>query len=82
MPSAVSGRQWPAESPTKKIPSSVPGRELVWDPVALVADGGPLEVVGKQDGGVLDVEARVEGADPDPLLVRAPGSASRTRPGT
>ena len=28
MPSAVSGRQWPAESPTKKMPSSVAGRSL------------------------------------------------------
>ena len=26
MPSAVSGRQWPAESPTKKMPSSVAAR--------------------------------------------------------
>src|SRR6476619_5333635 len=57
-----------------------PGPELVGNPVALITHGRPLQVVGKKDGGVLDVEARVEGADPDPLLVagwKAPAVAGR-----
>src|SRR5262249_1046910 len=43
--------------------------ELVGDPVALIANRGAVQVIGQQHGGVLDVEARVEGADADPLLV-------------
>ena len=69
MPSAVSGRQWPAESPTKKMPSSVAGAQLVGDPVALVAHRVALEVLGQLHRGVLHVEARVEGADADAQLV-------------
>jgi hypothetical protein len=41
----------------------------VRDPVALVADRLPLEVLGQEHGGVLDVEARVEGAHADAKLV-------------
>ena len=80
MPSAVSGRQCPAESPAKKMPSLGRGAQLVGDPVALVADRLALEVLGEQYGRVLDVEARVEGADADPdLLVgrEAPAVAGR-----
>ena len=62
MPSAVSGRQWPAESPAKKTPSSARVAQLVRDPVALVADGVALEALGQLDGRLLDVEARVERA--------------------
>ena len=69
MPSAVSGRQCPAESPTKKMPSSAGVAQPVRDPVALVADRIALEVLGQQHRGVLDVEARVEGADADAQLL-------------
>ena len=41
MPSAVSGRQCPAESPTKNTPSSVAAPQLVGDPVALEARPRP-----------------------------------------
>jgi hypothetical protein len=54
--------------------------ELVRDPVALVANRRSLEVVGEQDGGVLDVEARIERAHADPLLIargEAPAVAGR-----
>ena len=43
--------------------------QLVGDPVALVLVRLLAEVLGEQHGRVLDVEARVEGADPDPQLV-------------
>ena len=61
---------------------AVAGRlaQLVRDPVALVADGVPRQVLGEQHGGVLDVEARVEGTDPDAHLVggrEAPAVARR-----
>ena len=69
MPSAVSGRQWPAESPQKKTPVLGAAAELVGDPVALVAHRVALEVVGEEDGRVLHVEARVERADADPRLL-------------
>ena len=69
MPSAVSGRQWPAESPAKKTPPSVAAAQLVRDPVALVAGRLLAEVLGQQHGGLLDVEAGVERADADPHLV-------------
>ena len=69
MPSAVSGRQWPAESPQKKTPVLGAAPELVRDPVALVADRVALEVVGKEHRRVLHVEARVERADADPGLL-------------
>ena len=65
----MSGRQWPAESPTKKTPPSVAGSQLVGDPVPLVLVRLLAEVLGEQDGRVLDVEAWVERADPDPQLV-------------
>ena len=69
MPSAVSGRQWPAESPAKKMPSSVGRAQLVRDPVALVAHRLRAQVLGELDGVVLHVEAGVERADADPQLV-------------
>ena len=75
MPSAVSGRQWPAESPTKKTPSSVAGAQPVRDPVALEAHRVGLHVGGQRQRRVLDVQARVERADADPQLV-----ARRERP--
>ena len=80
MPSAVSGRQWPAESPAKKTSPSAARAELVRDPVALVADGVALEPLGQLDGRLLDVKARVEGADADAHLVlgrEAPAVAGR-----
>src|SRR4051794_5897408 len=46
-----------------------PRPKLVRDPVALVADRRALQVVGQQHGGVLDVEAGIERADADALLV-------------
>ncbi len=49
--------------------------QLVGDPVALVADRRPLQVLRQQHGRVLDVKAGVEGADADALLV-----AGRERP--
>ena len=69
IPSAVSGRQWPAESPAKKTPSSVAGRslcgiQLPWYPSRRQA---PLR--DQPHGRVLDVVARVERADPDAQLV-------------
>ena len=79
MPSAVSGRQWPAESPAKKTPSSVGRAQLVGDPVALVAHGVRAQVLGQLHGVVLHVEARVEGAHADAQLVVARGSSSRSR---
>ncbi|MEJ7715850.1 MAG: hypothetical protein WKF40_09195 [Thermoleophilaceae bacterium] len=42
--------------------------QLVRDPVALEAHGRRAEVLGQLDGVVLDVEAGVEGSDPDPQL--------------
>ena len=69
MPSAVSGRQCPAESPAKKTSPSVGRPELVRDPVALVADRLTLEVGGQPQGRLLHVMARVERADADPHLV-------------
>ena len=43
--------------------------QLVGDPVALVADPVAAEVLGQELGRLADVEAGVEGADPDPHLV-------------
>ena len=43
--------------------------QLVGDPVALVLVRRLAQVLGEQHRRVLDVEARVEGADPDPQLV-------------
>ena len=80
MPSAVSGRQWPAESPAKKTSPSAAGAQLVRDPVALVADGVAAQPLGELDRRLLDVEARVERADADPHLVVARESSSRSRP--
>ena len=72
-PNALGGQRQAVTGgvPDEEDPVLGPGAELVRDPVPLVANGGPLEVVGEQHGGVLDVEARVEGADADPLLSRA-----------
>src|SRR5215207_7879120 len=56
------------------------GAQLVGDPVALIADRGTLQLLCQQHGGLLDVEAWIEGADPDPLLVgggEAPAVARR-----
>ena len=69
MPSAVSGRQWPAESPQKKTSRGGGLPQPVRDPVALVALGRQVEPLGQLDGRLLDVEARVEAADADPELV-------------
>src|SRR3954454_19029742 len=52
----------------------------VWDPVALVANGRQIQIVGQQDGRVLHVEAGIERADADPQLVagrEAPAVAGR-----
>ena len=80
MPSAVSGRQCPAESPAKKTPASAAVPQPVRDPVALVADGVALEPLSQLDGRLLDVEARVERPDADAHLVvrgEAPAVAGR-----
>jgi hypothetical protein len=50
--------------------------ELVGDPVALVAHSIDVEVGREPHGRLLDVEARVERADPDPHLVSG-GKAPR-----
>jgi len=68
----------PLGAERQAVPGRVAGEEdaalgrpaqLVGDPVALVADPLPPKVLGEQLGGVADVEAGVEGADPDPQLV-------------
>ena len=51
MPSAVSGRQWPAESPTKNTPSSVAGRsrcgiQLPWKRTASASTSAASVSVG------------------------------------
>ena len=66
------GRQWPAESPAKKTPSSAAVAHLVGDPVALVAvGGGTARSPGEPDRRLPDVVARLERADADAQL--APG---------
>ena len=69
MPSAVSGRQWPALSPAKNTPSSVAGPDAVGDPVALVAVRLLLDVLDQPQRRLLDRVVRVEGADADAQLV-------------
>ncbi len=51
IPSAVSGRQWPAESPTMKTPSSVAGRsacgiQLPWKPSGALPRSAASSTVG------------------------------------
>ena len=68
MPSAVSGRQWPALSPAKKIPSSTAGGSGA-DPVALVAVRLLGDVLDQPQRRLLDGVVRVERADADAHLV-------------
>ena len=76
MPSAVSGRQWPAESPTKKIPSSVGRAQLVRDPVALVADG--LEPRSSASATVLSFTWKRGSNEPTPM--RSSSRAGKLQP--
>ena len=69
MPSAVTGRQWPALSPAKKIPSSVALRSLCGIQLPWKRDGVDVHVARELERRVLDVVARVERADADAHLV-------------
>ena len=67
MPSPESGKQWPAESPTK---NAVLRRRAqpVGKPVALVADGWPPEPLGQLDRRLAHVVARLVRAHAHALL--------------
>ena len=69
MPSAVTGRQWPALSPAKKIAVLGGGADAMRDPVALVAVRLLPDVLHELQRRLLDRVVRVERADADPHLV-------------
>ncbi len=68
MPSAVVGRQCPALSPTKKIPSAVAGR--IWWGIQLPCQrsAGTPTSAARRSVGLAYVVARVERADADAQL--------------
>ena len=79
IPSAVSGRQWPAESPTKNTPSSTAGAQPVRDPVALEAHRVGVDVGGQRQRRVLHVQRAGRTSRRRSAARRAPGTTSRSR---
>ena len=70
IPSAVVGRQCPALSPAKKMPSSTDVAQLVRDPVALVAVQRAADVAGQATVGRL---TPIRGSnDPTPTRTSSP----------